>query len=326
MMKRLIKILISAGLIWWVLSRVELARVWEATRGADPRLIGLGVLLGLFSYWVSAERWRVLLAAQGVRATWLELVKSCLVGAFFNQFLPSSVGGDVVRAMDLRGRLGSLTRSLAILVFDRLLGIVALYLFACLGVLFGLPGLEGNLGWSLAGFAVLAVGLAWLVGAGGRWLKGWDKGRGLPLAGKLIAKALDVRETLLFHLRDPGPTARVFGLAVLNQLNIILVYYLIGLAFGLKIGLGPLIIIVPVVMILTFLPISINGIGVREGAFVYLLAQLQVTPEKSLAIAWIIYLASLFYSLIGGLIYAVRTPEAKVGRRAGEGSGSGGEG
>jgi uncharacterized protein (TIRG00374 family) len=301
-----LKILVSALLITWIISRTDLGRVWELAR--EMQWFWMVILFGLnlLGYWINSQRWRILLAAQGVRASTSALIRSFLVGTFFNQFLPTSIGGDIVRAMDLGPKCGSRTKSLSIIAFDRFVGILVLYVFTCAGLLFKQSGLTGGLVWFLAGFAPVVVGLFWLIRSGHRHLS-WLKERiKLPLVGKVIEKLSIIQENLAFYCSHLKPTSKVVLLAVALQLNVIMAYYLVGLAYGAGLSLGYFFIMIPIILFGTLMPISINGIGLREGLFVYFFTSFGAPAEKALAVAWTIFAYNLFFGLVGGLVYAFR--------------------
>ena len=301
-----LKILVSGLLMAWIVRRTDLGRVWELAREVPWPWILLFLTSALFGYWINSQRWRILLAAQGVRASTRTLIRSFLVGTFFNQFLPTSIGGDIVRAMDLKPKCGSLTKSLSIIAFDRFLGILVLYVFTCIGILFKLSDLAGGLVWFLAGFAPVVVGLVWLIRSGDRHLV-WLKERiSLPLLRKVIEKLSVIQENLAFYCSNLGPTLKVLLLAVVLQLNVIVFYYLIALVYGSGLSLGYFFIMVPIILFGTLMPISINGIGLREGLFVYFFASFGASAEKALAVAWTIFALNLFFGLVGGLVYALR--------------------
>ena len=104
-----IRLAISLLLIGYILSRADLGAVAAALRAIDPRWLGVALLLQLLGPAIIALRWSRLLAAKGVTPGWPYLYVSTLVSTFFRQFLPSIVGGDVIRGYDAwrAGRAGA---------------------------------------------------------------------------------------------------------------------------------------------------------------------------------------------------------------------------
>src|SRR6478735_8356899 len=104
-----VKIIVSIGLLWLLFSRVDVARLWSVARRASPTWLAGALLLYFTMVLASAGRWDVLLRAQHVRLPFSFLTQSFLVATFFNNFLPSNIGGDVVRITDTAKAAGSKT-------------------------------------------------------------------------------------------------------------------------------------------------------------------------------------------------------------------------
>src|SRR6187401_754080 len=128
-----VKIVVSAGLLYVLLSRVDLARLWKTARTASiPWLLAA---LGLYfaMVFVSAWRWGLLLRAQRIVVRLASLLRSYLVATFFNNFLPSNIGGDVVRVRDTAQAAGSKTRAATVVLVDRGIGLLGLVFVAAAG-------------------------------------------------------------------------------------------------------------------------------------------------------------------------------------------------
>src|SRR5512132_3367995 len=128
-----LKIAVSASLLTLLLRRADLGRVMQGLRGADPMWIVAALGLYVSSIGVSAWRWQRLLGALGVRLPLSKLFESFLVATFFNNFLPSNVGGDVVRIADTAKPAGSKTIATTVVLLDRGVGLLGLFLVAAVG-------------------------------------------------------------------------------------------------------------------------------------------------------------------------------------------------
>jgi uncharacterized membrane protein YbhN (UPF0104 family) len=137
------KAAVSIALLWVLLSRVDLGRLWQlAVNASIPWLLGaLGLYLAMVL--LSAWRWGLLLDAQGIRLPFRHLTSSFLVATFFNNFLPSNIGGDVVRIADTAPAAGSKTLATTVVLLDRALGLLGLVLIAAIGATAG-PRLSGE--------------------------------------------------------------------------------------------------------------------------------------------------------------------------------------
>lgn len=300
------KIPVSALLIGWIVYKVDVTKVWHIVQHAKGWWLLAALGLHIFGYWVSGERWKVLLRAQEIEAGLGQLIRSYLVGTFFNQFLPTIVGGDVVRGIDLAPECGSLTKSLTIILFERFTGIIVLLMLVSTGIALQVGRFKEVSYWPvivLAVFVVATIIFLWREGINLEFLE--EK---IPFRfGKAIVRKISTVLDILVQFRShPWPLVKVIGWGLALQLLFILHYYILSVAFFLHVPFSFFMVVVPVIFLLSMLPVSINGIGVRENLFVYFFAKIGVSPEKSLAIAWMGFVMILFYAIIGGIIYATR--------------------
>ncbi len=300
------KIPVSLILIGWIVYKVDISKVWHIVQHARGWWFLAALGLHIFGYWVSGERWKVLLKAQGVEVSLSLTIKSYLVGTFFNQFLPTIVGGDVVRGMDTARPCGSLTKSLTIILFERFTGIIVLLMLVSTGIILQLGRFKEVSYWPILvlGFLVIAAVIF-------LWKEGINLGfleKKIPFRfGKAIVRKISTVFDILVRFRShPWPLVEVIGWGLALQLLFILHYYFLSIAFFLHLPFSFFMVVIPVIFLLSMLPVSINGIGVRENLFVYFFAKVSVSPEKSLAIAWMGFVMILCYALVGGVIYMVR--------------------
>ncbi|HEX5759849.1 MAG TPA: lysylphosphatidylglycerol synthase transmembrane domain-containing protein [Thermoanaerobaculia bacterium] len=316
----LLRLAVSAILIAWILRRAPLAEVFAAFRDADLRWIAVSLLLNPLGYWASVSRWRLLLRAQGHEVPFGSLVRTFLAGVFFNNFLPSTIGGDAVRAVDTaRAGVGRGT-AVAVVLIDRFLGLLVLLVFAGIGVLAGGPLVERAPAlylWVAAGAAAAALA-AWLLFVPpGRAAEALDRvGRRLPgrLAG-LFARASDA----LFAFRGRGAVqAGALVWSVFLQGLVVANVYCLARALHIELPFATFILLVPLVLLVSMLPVSINAIGVRENAWAFVLAAYGVASASAVALAWLDYGLVLAQALVGGAVYAWGRREAEPAGRASE--------
>jgi uncharacterized membrane protein YbhN (UPF0104 family) len=294
-----LRLAVSAALVAWILRRTPFHEVGAAFRSADLRFVLLALGLQLFDTFASVRRWRLLIRAQGGEAPFPGLVRAYFIGIFFNNLLPSTIGGDTVRVVHTSRSGVGRAKALAVIFVDRFLGLLALMLFAVLGVLASgrltarLPSL---LAWVMGGAAVLglAAGLLFLTTAG--------PARHLNFQGKW-----DV-------------LARAFGWSLLLQTSVVLGGWCLAHALHAPIPLPYFFLIVPLALIVMMLPVSINAIGVRENVWAFFFAAFGVPAALGVAVAWLSYGLVLAQALIGGAVYAWgRLPKSRIGERVGEG-------
>jgi glycosyltransferase 2 family protein len=294
----LLRLGVSAGLIAWILAKTPFGEVAAAFRSADPRFILLAVLLNPLGYLASVSRWRLLIRAQGGDASRSFLTRSFLVGVFFNNLLPSTIGGDAVRVVDTARSGVGRARALAIVFVDRFVGLLALMLFAMVGLLLSgrltdrVPALYA---WVLGGALAMAA-------AAGLLFLPSRRAADFLARGGLLGKAAGA----LRAFQGQGRVlAGAFAWSLLLQTLVVLNGYLLARALRVPIALPYFFLIVPLALFVMMLPVSINAIGVRESVWAFFFTAFGVAAAKGVAVAWLDYGLVLVQALIGGIVYAM---------------------
>jgi hypothetical protein len=309
-----LKLAVTAVLLGWLLSRTDLAAIGDALRGARAGWICAAFALLFVGLLISAVRWRLLLRVQGADLSLSFLVRSLLVGIFFNNFLPSTVGGDLVRARDTAAHAGSGAGALAIVLVERASGILILGFFALAALLLGALDHGGAASAAVGATAVLLAGfLASALLLRPRPLATCCRLVETRLASedgrtgrRLLVNIDRLLRTLTTLAGSPGTLRTTLLLAVLLQANVILHFWCVAKALDLGIEPAAFLLIVPVATLLLLLPVSINGIGAREAVFAYLLGRHGISLAQAVAFSWVAYGTVLGQGLVGGLMYALR--------------------
>jgi hypothetical protein len=246
---------------------------------------------------VAACRWQLILSAEATSPGQLTLLKVALVGLFFNQVLPSAVGGDAVRVWRC-SRLGvGLGPAVRSILLDRACGylvLVALYIAGLPTLLQILPD-AGERGGVLA---VLAVGLLGLLA-----LVSLDRLPRAILRLRLIAPFAELSRASRRLFMDPGRCGAVLGLSIITIALTILAFKFVGDAVGSRLSLGSWIVIVPPVTLIQLLPVSLAGWGVREVVLVVALGLFGIPAEAALAASLLLGFCLILVGLPGGVIW-----------------------
>ncbi|MCL4405813.1 MAG: flippase-like domain-containing protein, partial [Firmicutes bacterium] len=217
-------------------------------------------------------------------------------GMFFNHFLPGTVGGDVVRAIGLAKDKAEVPKSAVTVLADRGTGFLALMLIASIGVMVMRQSLQS---W-IAGLTYL-VTLILLLG----FL--------IPYSSRVPVKKLSekTRKTLKYWENLPI-LGNALILSLIFQLIVVIIHIFLGKAVGISVPIWYYFVFTPLVAAVSMIPISINGLGVREGAYIYFLTRVAVTKDTALAfgMGWLIVV--LVSSLVGGVMLLIRPMDWKV--------------
>lgn len=316
---RVLRIVVSAGLLWWVLQHAQLGSLLERISTARIEWIVAAFLVNTTGVMFGALRWRILLASQGRRVKLPYLFGSYMIGLFFNNFLPSTIGGDVARAAGAKKKGGgTLTGHLTVVLVERMIGLFATLTLGGLAALTGVAGeLDPRLPWVLGSALILSMGGIYSA------ISRKVRRRISPFVHRLPVRF--VRETLskmldAFELFSQARRSLVlnFLLSLLFQFFLIVHFWLIQFAFGQHVPFVTFLVVVPLVFCVMMLPIGINGLGVREGAFVWLMKHAGMDPASALAISLASYAVAVCQGLLGGAWHLWR----EVHEREGTGSGN----
>lgn len=307
-----LKLLISAALLLFFLSRIDLSSFLSTLTAANFTYVGLVLVIYLGAQLMSAVRWMVLARPLGFETRLTDMVVYYFIGMFFNLFAPSTVGGDVSRvyylSRDKGGDQGAGWRSTTlhatiVVLSDRAIGMIVLIWLGAAGLAlfpsFAVPGALRLLTFTLAlGFIAAALALPLL-----RQL--------LPASGRGLVTKVRVA---LGAFRDHW-TAIVFAILLSFVVHVIqaAMHVLIGRALHIELPLSYCFILYPLVGAFAALPITFNGIGLREGGYLFLLGVIGVDSEKAIAFGLLLFLIVAIDSLLGGIAFILRkTPRPTV--------------
>ncbi len=287
---------------------IDWVEFWRSLKTTSPWAFTVAVLLNLISAAVMTSRWHLLILGSGQRISYRIVLAYTLLGMFFNQILPGSVSGDAARVLCLKGSQTSWKKSAGIVLWDRVLGLVALIIIVLVTIplywRYVLDGRAALLLWlifflgfvfflSLQSRAVL--GLVERL-ATGLWLR-LGHGRSYPEA--LFAG-------LRSFLTNRGIMVKTFFLSLVVRGLWLLGGMILSRSMGLAVPLGYIFFAISLVELVRLVPVSIQGLGVRELAFVWFLAPLGVSAARAALLSMLFYTALTVAGLLGGLIYLLR--------------------
>jgi hypothetical protein len=311
-----LKVGVSVLLLSILFSRVDLGAFWSRARDASLVWLLLALVVYFANILASTWRWGLLLGAQHVHVPEQTLLSSYLVAGFFNNFLPSNIGGDVVRIRDTARPAGSKTLATMVVLVDRGIGLLGLVLVAAVGATLAAGARADGASpiwpsWLWAGFLLgMAAAAPALVAPNGlaRLLR--------PLAiihPEWVGERIQTLASALGRFRDrPGAIAACFAGAIVVQALLVLYYLAVVYALHLPIGLWDLSVIVPVSFLVQMLPVSMNGFGVREAAFSFYFTRLGLPIESAMLLPLTATALIIVFSLSGAAVYVARGSRPSV--------------
>lgn len=309
----------ASGLDWDQLARLEQWRIawtsgprelWRTLRLIQPPALAGSLLCVLLTILLNVARWRMVLKVQGLDLPWGRATGITFVAQFFNAFLLGSTGGDVIKALYAARETHHKKAEAVVTVFvDRLLGLWAMLFFAALMMIpnaslllsrqeLGAPALMILL---MLGGATVVLSVAFWSGLSKRFPRARHWLRKMP-KGELLERSLDACR----HFgKSRGFLLRTLGLSLLVNVACVLQMIVLSAGLGVSISSWAWLVIVPMIFCISALPITPSGLGVRENLFVLMLAvpEIHVVKTTALSLSLLAYAGSLFWSLIGGMVY-----------------------
>jgi len=301
----LLKVLAAAVAFACLVYFSDTSTLVAVLKEADYRFVAAGSAIFLYGQYLAAQRWRGVLVSGELGVSRFEAFRLNLVGTFIGNFLPGQGSGDLVKSAFLFGRFpGRRAFLLASVVYDRLLGLSAMLTLAVAGILL-LGAVAGD--WSLlstAGWTLgLVVALA-TVAALFRQLLPFGNFFRDRLGKRFAGFSGEIAE--LFGNRRLF--ARSFALSMIFQLSWALSLWMMLLAVRDAVPLAPVLLAAPLSVLIASLPISLGGLGVREGAFSLLIQRFGISADVATAGALLSLTPLLIASCLGGYFICFKFP------------------
>ena len=278
---------------------------WSASRqamGAVRPIILVLVFAGmLLNVAVSTWKWKILLAMHSISYPFIPLYRYYLIGSFLNNFLPSTIGGDGYRMYKTARNPVSKSGAVGSVFMERITGLIALLATGWIG---------SAISYFSTGNEVARLLLLWGIGIILTLLMGVGVFRMIPtsslarLLSRMPKKIRRAFSCFQDYGRHPRGLATVLLLSVMFQVLLLILYSLLFKEVaGYSLSICILAVAVCVSTLVALLPVSINGLGLLDGSFIYLLSTFHVSYEHSLIVMLLIRLLTYAQSLLGGVFY-----------------------
>jgi hypothetical protein len=283
----IIKLAVSSVFLYIVLSKTGLEQVFSVLKGMSLLAFIPAIFLYMLAQLVSTLRWKLLLPGMlGIR----KLFSLYMIGSFFNTILPGIIGGDAVKGFYLYQATGRGSLTLASIFMDRYIGFVALLAICTIAFPFGYKYLQGShIEWLLP-----VIVLSFIIAS-------------LLIFGLRLGKRIKILSGFYDYFHAYRNQKEIIGkavfLSVLIQFSGIFAVYILALGIGQHIPFLACLIFLPLIILFTTLPISISGLGIREGTFVLFFGLIGIKPEVATAISLSWFISTTAGSLLGLIEY-----------------------
>lgn len=305
------KLTITATLCIWLFTRVDLQALQEGLARLGMLPIVLGVMLHIVVVFLSASRWWILLQHTHTSIPFFRAFPSYYLGVFFNNFLPTGFGGDTVRVLHMRIHGVSMKSLVSASVVDRSIGFATIFIVGMLGVIvteeLHISNHSKTILFGLFLGCLLAAG--WLLSRrGGQLIESLEKKYRHTRVRSWI---LDVLRTCYSYRTEKTRILLAIAITVTGYALVILTYYLLGSGLGLDISITTYIVTIPAIFLAASLPISIGGLGIREGTLVAMLVAAGADLHLAITLS-LLYLIVFWISTLPGALVPLFTRTSKI--------------
>lgn len=298
--------LFSLSLVCALLYFVDWRQSLALFRQVDPLPVLLSLPLFPLGIWISSERWRRLLLVQQLEIRRWQLFRWYWAGAFLSNFLPSNIGGDVSRLAFTRNT-GRLAEVAASIVMERLSGFAVLLVFCTVSLSLGGEYFQDSALlfplWLLVAGAIAGLFLAIFCSARLAVLLDGFFVAGESLLSRWIAKGKKVNHAFSIYRGNGDAIVFCFTLSVFFYLLTILAQFLYFRSLDIQVSSISILIIAPLISLISSMPISLNSIGLTEGAYVLFFSSVGVSPAECLAVALLARILQMILSSVGCVFF-----------------------
>lgn len=309
-----LQVLVSVSLLLILFRRIDFGSFLDLLAGIHPGYLTLGVLCYFFSMAIISFRWLFIVRTANEPVNILQLIGINFVGSFFSMFLPTAAGGDVARMYESsrRGMVG--TNAVSTVLLDRVIGLISLVLI-CIAALFAGYRYTGELSlvYMVIGLAV-AFGVAWRLFFNPSLIRRFRGVFRLPLLARAEPSAKKLYQSLYELQLQPGLLLSTLSISIFAQVIEIASAIFLARALGLNSQSFYFFIFVPLIWLVTMVPVSLNGLGLRESAFAFFFGQIGVLSTEAVSLSLLVYACRLLTGFLGGFLFLWSSMEDTYGK------------
>ena len=299
---RILRFCFTVLLLWFLLSKVDLSLCIKYIAESSIGFLVLSYLFEWVSYGVDTLKQSLFLRAKHIKIPFSKLLEFKFLGAFFNNFLPSNIGGDVIRAVGLSRYLSNVADSWVSILLSRFMGILAVFPLVTLSLMIqGDGSINIHPAYPMIIFILLML-LYYLLFLNSRVAKILTRILGTR-KNHLLHKIYNLYQAINWFKNDYRVLIFGFILSFAFQIFGIIAIYIISLSLGYDIDFKYFFIIVPIIALITMIPLSINGMGVQDVGFVYFFSAVGISQEKAMAISLLWHFVRISSTLPGGFVW-----------------------
>ncbi len=300
----------------WLLHKMGVSRLMDTVRGLADQwaLLAAALAVTVIPLILCAVRWRAILVAQGMPLPWARVARIFMIGQFFNAFMIGPTGGDLVKAYYVsRETHSKKTEAVATVFIDRVVGLLVLAAMVAGIILIRWEFYAAHAATRTTALAALAA--CGILLAGGtaalsvHWFEVWPalrRWQSRPVIGGALATAERAYDAFYVCRTHPRLIAVMLLCSLGTQLTLAFVTAIVGHALGLPLSMLDYLSVAPLVGLISAIPVTPGGVGIREGANIHLLSALAVTADKAFVLAFLPFCMLVLWGLPGGVLFLLQ--------------------
>lgn len=307
------KIIVSTALIILLINKLGFRDILLQFQTANFWWLFLAIFIFTVSNFLGALQWFLLLRARNINLSFSHVLSYYYVGLFFNNFLIGYIGGDAIRIYDITKQSGDSSSAVSTVFLDRFMGFVLLTTLAMIAGLIWQNMLESKTMLLIIVVIFVCWVLSFVFLFNEKLAQSLGKLIKLVFTPKNNGKIQEIYKNINSFKHERKTLVSIVLISVAVQTVRVLVHYLAALSLGVRGHIKYFFLFIPIIALLSSLPISIGGIGIREGSGVALFSKIpEFIPEMVVAMELLAYLIGIIAAIPGGIIFMIRREQIKI--------------
>ncbi|MFC1513415.1 YbhN family protein [candidate division KSB1 bacterium] len=302
----LIRLIVTLSVFFYLFNVIDFSSMVKNFSNLENYWVILAIFCMISSNILGTLQWNLILKNLDINLPFRKTVSYYFSGLFFNNFLLSFIGGDVVRVYDISKTSGKNSEAISTVLLDRLIGFIALSTLAMLGFFYAMNQLDLTkfVYFAPGIFIVLSIVLLFLFHK--PFAKKFEN-IGIKLTPKRLQYRIrEIYNSINYYSSHPVLLVKLFIIAITIQIARVLTHYFLAVSMGVDINLAYFLLFIPIITLVIALPISFGGIGVRESSAAVLFGTIGVPVEQTTVFEFLAYIIAILCSLPGGIAYVFR--------------------
>jgi len=306
----ILKLCISIGILWYVFSRPDISphKIVEHIKSIELSRLLMAIGLYIVVVFIACLRWQKLLKGQGIYLPFLKTLELNFIGLFFNTFMPSLTGGDVVKAYYVSKHTDQRLEAATTVLIDRIVGMLALLAIGAVASLYAISEPQIRIPAVIIVMVFLIITVLGIGFFNKSLMKNFSFNVKKERWQKVVVSLKRVYSTFYIYRSKKALLAEVFLMSIVIQIMSILINYQIALGLGLNVSMKYFFLFIPIIATISVVPITFAGWGLGESMYKYFFGLITGACGLAVTMSIIVRLIVLILNLFGGIFYIFHKP------------------